>query len=1360
MKISHRIFAALIFAASALGVSAQVDNYAVRFTGPEGIVNLGSVKTFKAADDYTLQLWINPEKWTKGASVIRCGKFSIKLGVERAIILNDGTNHLTITDKEFGANKWTHLTIRSNASGTTVSVNNSKDFTLDTPLLLPADTKSIWLGGDFTGRVDEVRLWNGQLPTDYTSYWQNTLNELMPSWDSLAAYWKMDQELCENLVDYKGSSHGTFTPTGVEKSKVTDNAKFRYLTNLAYGNIERFFDRAVDKRHYSLSNRIALIGAEVNPSTLELDMRLDRFDAELNGATVAADGTRENVLVLDGTKTVTLPGGVLGEAPANYAFETWICVDEWVPGATIFSKGTAFTVKLGQNGKLAVNDKEINLTLETGKWTHIGVASSSTGYNVKVGSNSTSVTASNVTLSKSSVAPKIGENFKGKLDEIMIWKGERTVAQMINDATNLPLADDQKVVTGAWYRSMDACYLFDDANEPGFDSFSVHRVYRTMRSFTKGMRGVKFVLTVSFNPFKADALNTAAKRSTLAKNLAAVGNDPDFDGIDFDFEWPENGAWYNVSLVFKEVRQLLDPSKEMTSTPHAFYYNYPVENMADVDHFYFQIYGPNRTDLFKMPQYISCAQAYINHGYPKDKMVMSYATTTTGGWTSATGGSRVASGHPGFYPAGYRGIYNSTVQPSDNVIWHEKNACYYHLTGFDQTIERCQYILDNDLGGIMYWDLGNDLAATHQYSLARGASYVINSNVETLVTKVDTAAPAPADDKNGPEKTEDPADQGGFDPAISAQAIAIALQLYGCYPGYHAIGSEARAEFLQQINLVKLGMSDAVDLENAIEKYVSTPADPIGGPINERKYYVYGVNSNEEESVRMLYHSGTSLSVTSHRPDEVDGSYEWIAEVTANGFYLRNAAGYYIQASTGDLVKGKSGARLFPIVAGNQTGRLQLTMSEDKYLVTHYNETTRETMALAITADANTDDNNPKLWSSQWVLEPVVPITLKEYSVTATDGAAIVIDDDIFAGNNTKIYYDPDIDLPVFSPNTTNVDYTIDNDARTITVNATGLTLNKVYRFQNLHKPTKYLSIDEDKMLVAAPMDEHNPQQLFRVTRTATDKDKYTLAAQGVYIGEAAHEGGIQNGTSASESHYYIVNRNGNQFAFDHVMPFGGTFVNGSRALSVPTEGDEETALPVTTWATGTAYSWWIPEEVTEIEIDAIEIGDKYYADVTLPFAFSTAAHVYTGQVNGTNLDMTEIDNQFVPAGEPVIIEAQSEKITLKIIDDSETAHNATENHLIGHLFAADAPETAYVIGNNNNKPALFAEQQLSGRNRAYIHSSMSNEMNLLLNFNDISNISEITLPGSNEIYDLQGRRLYNPGRGLYIINGHKQINR
>lgn len=397
--IKQLLAGAAALAAGIFTASAQVDNYALEFSAdPAAVVNLGQVARLTSPTSYTLQFWVCPTAWNQGASLLRAGTFSVKLGNEHALIFNDGANHMTVTSSLMGKGKWTQVTLRSSSAGTTVTLNNSAEFTSASALTLPASEKSLWLGGDFAGRIDEVRLWNGQLPTDYDSFWANTLNQYNPSWNSLAAYWKMDQELCPNLVDYRGTAHGTLAPAGVSKVKVTDNEAFKYRITLGYGNIERFFDRQIARNQYSISNYISIISATLTPSTGHAAFVLPRADAQFaSGASRATDSSRGGVLDCAGVGA-TADGSVLSAAPTAYTFEAWVKPTATSAGAVLFAKGDAFKVTLGNNNALSVSVNGSTVTtssrISNNSWTHVGVAVSGTAVTVAVNGSAVSTSGS------------------------------------------------------------------------------------------------------------------------------------------------------------------------------------------------------------------------------------------------------------------------------------------------------------------------------------------------------------------------------------------------------------------------------------------------------------------------------------------------------------------------------------------------------------------------------------------------------------------------------------------------------------------------------------------------------------------------------------------------------------------------------------------------------------------------------------------------------------------------------------------------------------------------------------------------------------------------------------------------------
>lgn len=781
----------LLFTLLSLTATAQVDNYCLRFTSDKGVVNLG-VNNISATQNYTIQMWFCPARWTQGAALLRCGTYSIRLGVDHALVFNDGQYNFSVTHQNIAANTWTHLTLRASATETEIFINNNLVKTYPARLTLPCKEKSIWLGGGYQGRIDEVRLWGKLLSNQYDLYWRTTLNELNPDWALLMSYWKMDQEQCPNLVDYRNRHHGTLSASGVAKEKVTDNNKFKYLISLGYGNVERYFDRAIDAPHYWLNNRISIIGAVAENSDCHL--YLDREDASLvNGATYLPSYNKRNGVLSLPTANARLavPAGVL-KGMSNYTVETWVYIDEWTEGAYIFrnenSDGTqGISLRLGSEETLSLilrcNGTDYNYakTGKKGTWFHVGFApkNSSTKpesifiFALNGTTKSCTTDATEViprTMPNTDTPITFGEGLKGALDEVTIFSSVRDASQMGQDSQQIPLPGADKAMSAAEYYSMRALYHFDLEKEPGFDAFSVQGFFDKMRSYTAGMRGVKFTLTVASNDFD-NYLGNATTRTKLAQKIAQWGNDPHFDGIDLDFEWTYTAAgWRRIGQLCQAIRDYMHEGKILSVSPHQVSYAFPTDLMKYVDYFNFQCYGPNKKDLCTTDGFENCGTLFESAGYPKEKIILSYSTTTTSGYQ---GGTR----KDNLQPQGYRYLYpgEEDYDPTINYMHSEQDKADYWIAGFNQVVWRNKRVVDRDFGGLMYWDMGNDLPATSKHSFARASTYYINSNVEKLVTSVAKASTAPEDDPLAPTDTPDPEDQGGE--ILSGSAITSISQL-------------------------------------------------------------------------------------------------------------------------------------------------------------------------------------------------------------------------------------------------------------------------------------------------------------------------------------------------------------------------------------------------------------------------------------------------------------------------------------------------------------------------------------------------------------------------------------------------------
>ncbi|MDE6490019.1 MAG: LamG domain-containing protein, partial [Muribaculaceae bacterium] len=228
MKI---LYSLAMILASAMTVNAQVTNYALELE-PQGHVNCGSMPEMEGLASYTVQFWINPASWIEGAKLISLGnRFSATLGSTGEIIFTSGNTTLTASSSALKPGAWAQYTLVCDNGRASATVNGAEaaSGTLDA---IPAAAGEFVIGGGYTGRIDEIRLWKAVLADRYDRFMFNTINRWNPQWEDLYAYYKMDQDECADLVEYKAieadeepafNNHGIISESGARRVNASDN---------------------------------------------------------------------------------------------------------------------------------------------------------------------------------------------------------------------------------------------------------------------------------------------------------------------------------------------------------------------------------------------------------------------------------------------------------------------------------------------------------------------------------------------------------------------------------------------------------------------------------------------------------------------------------------------------------------------------------------------------------------------------------------------------------------------------------------------------------------------------------------------------------------------------------------------------------------------------------------------------------------------------------------------------------------------------------------------------------------------------------------------------------------------------------
>lgn len=180
-------------------------------------------------------------------------------------------------------------------------------------------------------------------------------------------------------------------------------------------------------------------------------------------------------------------------------------------------------------------------------------------------------------------------------------------------------------------------------------------------------------------------------------------------------------------------------------------------------------------------------------------------------------------------------------------------------------------------------------------------------------------------------------------------------------------------------------------------------------------------------------------------------------------------------------------------------------------------------------------------------------------------------------------------------------------------------------------------------------------------------------------------------------------------------------------------------------------------------QVSCDECNSSSYSTMYLPFGVQLPEGVtaYTGSIEGDVLTIKEIKSSVVPAYTAVLLEDKQNRanIELTIVNATDKIEN---NDLQGTLTAIDGIDQSkyYVLGHGSSHIGFYHPNSNTLKaNAAYIYIE-DGAAALSIRREGATDIEEAEVAIDNEqsaiIYDLMGRRVENPTRGLYIINGKK----
>ena len=148
---------------------------------------------------------------------------------------------------------------------------------------------------------------------------------------------------------------------------------------------------------------------------------------------------------------------------------------------------------------------------------------------------------------------------------------------------------------------------------------------------------------------------------------------------------------------------------------------------------------------------------------------------------------------------------------------------------------------------------------------------------------------------------------------------------------------------------------------------------------------------------------------------------------------------------------------------------------------------------------------------------------------------------------------------------------------------------------------------------------------------------------------------------------------------------------------------------------------------------------------------------------SGGQLTMHEIEDKIVNAYLPVVLKATGENIVMTVTESATSNTEPTSMSGWAGPEGLEADGNMYVLNYTTTNGAGFyklADGNTISAGKAFLYCSDVLLAREFFGFDEATGIESVSLnDGENgEVYDLQGRRVAQPGKGLYIVSGKKYI--
>ena len=202
-----------------------------------------------------------------------------------------------------------------------------------------------------------------------------------------------------------------------------------------------------------------------------------------------------------------------------------------------------------------------------------------------------------------------------------------------------------------------------------------------------------------------------------------------------------------------------------------------------------------------------------------------------------------------------------------------------------------------------------------------------------------------------------------------------------------------------------------------------------------------------------------------------------------------------------------------------------------------------------------------------------------------------------------------------------------------------------------------------------------------------------------------------------------------------------------------------------TNWSSYASYIEPIPDPAALTTASAEDANWSTYYNDNANVQVDDNTTVYKVALDGSSITLTDTGSKIIKAGEAVVLSSTTSGITLAYTSTASTG-DYTSNSLLGSNEAVTQEDgyTYYALANLTKGLGFYKVSSSINipANKAYLRVASGESRDFYgideetTGLNDVrSKMSEIR---SDVFFDLQGRRVTQPTKGLYIVNGKKVV--